>query len=352
LVVAHDFAQEDSQLAGGLCCYDGFEYLVTHSRLLTPVISGKAGHNMTGRTVRIFLADGTSRGVMIAEIINWTGQVTVAARTQLAKLADREAVRRTGVYVLSGESPDDLNRDIVYIGESDNVWKRLARHERDADRDFWQRTAIITSKDENLTKAHVRYLESRLIQIASQAQRAKLTNGTAPETPPLPESDIADMEYFLAQVQILLPVLGFSFVTPRPTPSQKEAVREEAQEPVPIFEMRSVGTVAFAQEIDDEFVVLEDSTVRKETTSSIGDPYQQIRERLVANGKLIDMRKDYWKFTEDVPFNSPSAAATIIAGATRNGRTEWKVKGTNQTYAQWYEAQIAKAEAAAASEQN
>ena len=324
--------------------------LVTHSRLLTPVISGKAGHNMTGRTVRIFLADGTSRGVMIAEIINWTGQVTVAARTQLAKLADREAVRRTGVYVLSGESPDDLNRDVVYIGESDNVWKRLARHEKDADRDFWQRTAIITSKDENLTKAHVRYLESRLIQIASQAQRAKLTNGTAPETPPLPESDVADMEYFLAQVQILLPVLGFSFFTPRPTPSHREVVTEKELQTTPVFEMHSVGTTAFAQEIDDEFVVLEGSTVRKETVPSIGETYIQRREQLVEDGKLVDAKKGYWQFTEDVPFGSPSTAAAVIVGANRNGRIEWKVKGTNQTYAQWYEAQIAKAEAAAANE--
>ncbi len=304
---------------------------------------------MTGRTVRIFLTDGTSRGVMIAEIINWTGQVTVAARTQLAKLADREAIHRTGVYVLSGESPDDLNRNIVYIGESDNVWKRLAQHEKDADRDFWQRTAIITSKDENLTKAHVRYLESRLIQIVSQAQRAKLTNGTAPETPPLPESDIADMEYFLAQVQILLPVLGFSFVIPRPTPSHKEIVTEEELQTTPIFEMHSVGTTAFAQEIDDEFVVLEGSTVRKKTVPSlVGDTYIQFREQLVADGKLVDAKKGYWRFTEDVPFGSPSTAANVILGANRNGRTVWKVKGTNQTYAQWYETQIAKAEKAAA----
>jgi hypothetical protein len=326
--------------------------VVTHSRLLTPATSGKAGHNMTGRTVRIFLADGTSRGVMIAEIINWTGQVTVAARTQLAKLADREAVRRTGVYVLSGESPDDLKRDIVYIGESDNVWKRLAQHEKDADRDFWQRTVVITNKVDSLTRSHVRYLKNRLIDIVSQSRSVKLINSTTLPELSLGEPDIADMEYFLTQVQILLSVLGFSFFTPRPTPTHREIVTEKELQTTPVFEMHSVGTTAFAQEIDDEFVVLEGSTVRKKTMPSTADIYVQIREQLVKDGKLIEAKQGYWKFAEDVPFNSPTMAAAIVVGSNRDGRIEWKVKGTNQTYAEWYEAQITKAEAAAASEQN
>ena len=104
----------------------------------------------------------------------------------------------------------------MYVGEGDNVLTRLTKHEGDEARDFWTRTVIVTSKDENLTKAHVRYLESRLIQIITQANRAVLDNGTAPLAPPLPEPDVADMEFFLAQVLLVLPVLGFAFTQPRP----------------------------------------------------------------------------------------------------------------------------------------
>ena len=67
---------------------------------------------------------------------------------------------------------------------------RLASHDKDEAKDFWTRTAVVISKDENLTKAHGRYLESRLIEMARAADRASLANGTSPEANPLPEPDV------------------------------------------------------------------------------------------------------------------------------------------------------------------
>ena len=156
-------------------------------------------------------------GVITAEIMNWTGAITVAPRSQLTDVAHRPEIKKTGVYILSGEDPNHPLKRTDCIGESDNVLKRLKQHSQDEKKEFWRRTVIITSKDSNLTKAHVRYLESRLIQVIKQAKRAILKNGTDPETPQLPEPDIADMEYFLEQIKILLPVLGFSFTTEPPT---------------------------------------------------------------------------------------------------------------------------------------
>ena len=75
-------------------------------------------------------------------------------------------------------------------------------------KDFWDRAIVLTSKDANLTKAHARYLESSFIALAQQARRSRLLNGTAPPLLPLPEADVSDMEYFIAQVKIILPVLG------------------------------------------------------------------------------------------------------------------------------------------------
>ena len=100
---------------------------------------------------------------------------------------------------------------MAYIGEGDDVSKRLYQHARPEDqggKDFWDRAIVITSKDTNLTKAHARYLESRFISLGLQANRAKLTNSTAPEPIVLPEADVSDMEYFIEQARIVLPVLG------------------------------------------------------------------------------------------------------------------------------------------------
>lgn len=300
---------------------------------------------MKGRTVKIYLVDGIPSGVMTAEIMNWTGKFTVAPRTQLADLAQRDELKRTGVYILAGQNPKDPAQEMVYIGESDNIWKRLIQHNNDSSKDFWGKTIIITSKDENLTKAHGRYLESRLIQIASQAQRAQVINGTNPEITSLPEPDIADMEYFLAQIQMILPVLGFTFAIPLP----KINIVQNPESPdsiSPVFHFNYAGSNAEAQEVNGEFIVFEGSTARKAHTNSLAESYIQIREKLLKEGKLVDSQNpDYWVFAQNVPFQSPSTAANIVGGASLNGRQHWKVKNTGESYAQWQDEQIKKAEA-------
>ena len=295
---------------------------------------------MSGRTVKIFLVDGIPGGIITAEIMNWTGKFMVTPRSRLADLAQRDELKRTGIYFLIGSSEDDPTQEIVYIGESDHIWSRLAKHNKE--KDFWEKTVIVTSKDENLTKAHTRYLESRLIQIVSKAKRAQVTNGTSPEVPGLPEPDIADMEYFLEQIQMILSVLGFSFANP--LPDLKSIHTETTKEVSPTFCMVYDGANALAQEINGEFVVLDGSTARKTHTNSLADSYTHTREKLVKDGILTDSDdQQYWVFTQSASFQSPSAAAMIVAGASANGRTQWKVQGSSQTYASWQEEQIEKA---------
>lgn len=299
---------------------------------------------MKGRTVKIYLVDGIPSGVLTAEIMNWTGKFTVAPRSQLVDLAKREELKRTGLYILSGQDPKDPTQEVVYIGESDNIWKRLAQHNGDKNKEFWSKTIVVTSKDENLTKAHVRYLESRLIQITIQAQRVKVVNGTNPEFPNLPEPDIADMEFFLEQIQMILPVLGFSFAIPLPQTTIHQTNDIDILAP-PVFTMTYASTTAIAQEINGEFIVFAGSTVRKNHTNSFGEAYQKIREKLLKEGKLKDSNdSNYWIFAQNVPFQSPSTAANIVSGASLNGRKHWKIKDSSITYAQWQDEQIKQAE--------
>jgi hypothetical protein len=293
---------------------------------------------MSGRTIRIYLVDGVPTGILIAEIINWTGKVIVCPRSQLDQLAGRPEARRTGVYLLIGADPESPARDRVYAGEGDNVFNRLRKHNTDPDKDFWTQTVLVISKDENLTKAHVRYLESRLITLTKLANRAALQNDTAPEPALLPEPDEADMEFFLGQVQMVLPVLGFAFTQQSPTaqPQPGSAVS-------PLFEMGPVGTSATAQEVDGQFLVLKNSTARKQGVES-WTSYRGLRDQLVAEGKLANSGQDgFLVFTEDVPFASPSAAAAVVFAGNQNGRKAWRVKDTNQTYQEWKEERLEEA---------
>jgi hypothetical protein len=155
---------------------------------------------------------GPPTGLITAEIVNWTGHVILAPRSRLPDLLQRKEPSRTGVYFLFGPDPSNPAQTLLYIGESENVGKRMAQHNKDNEKAFWERVCIITSKDQNITKGHGKYLESRLIEIAKEAGRAKLANGTAPEYGGLPEADLDDMEFFLEQIRVVLPVQGLDFL--------------------------------------------------------------------------------------------------------------------------------------------
>lgn len=298
----------------------------------------------SGKTIRIYLVDGDPIGLRTVELSNWSGKALVCQRSQLAALAKRSEARRTGVYMLVGPDPEHAGKDKVYVGEGDSVLDRLIAHDRDASKDFWTQVVLFISKDENLTKAHGRYLERALIDRAKAAGRAALANSNYPDTRLLPEPDVADMNYFLEQIQLLLPALGFTFLQPVPTAEQLLSASEN-DTVSPLFVMSPVGTNATAREYQGEFIVLKGSTARKEGIAS-WDSYRQLREQLVQEGALIPAADDrYYVFQRDVAFSSPSAAAAVVFAGNQNGKQVWRVKDTGQTYKDWKEAKLAAAEA-------
>jgi len=301
-----------------------------------------------GKLIRLFLVDGTPGGLLTAEIGNWTGHVVAAPRSDLAALLKRSEARRTGIYILLGDDPNSLGGTIAYIGEGDDVSERLRQHARPGDqggKDFWDRAIVLTSKDTNLTKAHARYLESRLITLAQQAHRVSLDNDRAPSPPPLPEADISDMEYFICQAKIVLPVLGVNLlraVATTPGAAQEgSGMTATLSVQSPIFELtlKKLGIEATAQEIDGEFTVFEGSTARSEWYGVEGqgyNGYKRLREKLKDDGTLAPTDDgSSLRFTRNQVFASPSAAAAVVTGRSANGRVEWKVRGTDLPYGSW-----------------
>lgn len=299
---------------------------------------------MSGKTIRLYLVDGSPTGILTAEIINWTGKVIVASRTQLGELAKRPELKRTGVYCLVGPDPEFPSRDRVYIGEGDNVLTRLVAHDKDEDKDFFTRVIIVISKDDNITKSHGRFLESRLISLCHVAGRASICNGTAPPCNLLPEPDVADMEYFLGQVKLIFPALGLNFLQPPPTfdvqTQATDLTNSTMMAESPKFVMKEGHLSAYGVQLDSQFVVLKGSPARKlghENWTS----YHKLRDQLVAEGKLVNCTQpDHYVFADNYAFDSPSAAAAVVAAGNRNGRTYWKVDSTGQTYAQWHDAKL------------
>lgn len=284
------------------------------------------------RTLKIYLIDGDPNGLRTVELSNWTGKGIASARTGLSRFAKRSEVEKTGIYVLWGESPDQINKKVVYVGEGDSIIKRVAQHDRDETKDYWTHVVGFVSKDENLTKAHVRYLESKLIADITRSGKAQLKNSTSPDFAKLPESDVSDMDEFYENIRVLLPLVGLNIL-------QQPGASEDIADQVTL-EMSPVGTNATAVVSGDEIIVQRGSTARLGGVSS-WTSYKGLRDQLVAEGKLVPKNDELYEFTTDVPFASPSAAAAVVFGGNQNGWIAWKVKGTNLTYKDWKEKELA-----------
>lgn len=271
---------------------------------------------MTSATIKLFLPRGDAKSLRTAEISNWTGKAIAAPRTELDLLLEREELEKAGVYILSGSNPQ-TNAPHAYTGEAEVIRDRLKQHRT---KEFWVSAIVFVSKDENLTKAHIRYLESRLLAEASQVKRFTLDQNQAGGSR-LPESDREDMEVFLQRIKQLLPVLGSDILAPIAQVASRGAAGG-------VLFCRHKGSIAKGQRTASGFVVFKGSTAVLEERPST-ESYSYVvaqRKQLVADGALV---KDgsFLLFTKDVEFSSPSGAAVVIHGGSANGLTAWKTEG-------------------------
>ena len=290
-----------------------------------------------GRSLRLYLVDGSASGIVTVEIGNWSGHILYSPRTRLEAALSRPEISRTGVYVLVGPDESDQGLKKIYIGEADELKSRISSHNKE--KDFWDRFVSISSKDMNLTKAHVKYLEGRLLDLAHDSAKAAIDNKTNPNFDKLPEADISDMESFLEEVRLALPVLGIDFFPSRRTSKEFPAQLDEPEGGIreavyfTLFNTKA-GIAARAVEIDGKFVVLEGSAGSlKERSSFLNHASKQLRDRLLSTGVLEKTSFDNFVLRKDVEFNSPSGASAFLFGTSRNGRTDWIVDGKTITYA-------------------
>jgi len=271
-----------------------------------------------GKSIRIYLADGTVTGIRHGEIVNWTGQAVMLPRKRFSELKDWEEASKPGIYILFGE--DDVSGEqMAYIGESENVYDRLRNH---VDRkEFWNEAILFTNKDENLTKAHAKYLESRLILFANNASRYTVENGTAPPLPKLPRGDRDAMDEFFENLRLLLGALGHKLLEP----VIEKNIEGETIETVNALNitMTRSGLTAKGQLTDEGVVVLPGSQATSNVRPSLSEGYRKLRQRLIDSG-VLELAGDDYIFTKEYLFSSPSAAGAMLCGQACNGREYWK----------------------------
>ena len=263
-----------------------------------------------GFSVRIFVPSGEPEGLRIIEKSNWTGQGLVFPRSLFAEVRHRKELNRTGVYILWGPSKSE-QLPCAYVGEGEVLLDRLVSHAKT--KDFWTHGIAFTSKDQNLNKAHIQYLEAQLLDLAAEVKRCELDNTNTPQPPSLSDADKADAELYLADILLCLPIVGVSFFEKPRGPTEKEQ---------DLF-LKSKWIQARGSEETGGFVVRSGSQAVKKELNSIHPAASNLRKVLLSQNLLVDDGTVY-RLVQDYVFNSPSNAACVLLGRASNGRTKWK----------------------------
>lgn len=275
-----------------------------------------------GKSVRIFLPDASVTGMRHAEILNRTGQAIACPRSRLEELKNWPETAKPGVYLLFEARLGD-SKPAAYIGESENVAERLLTHDRK--KDFWNDVVIFSSKDDNLNKSHIKYLESRLEALATSADRYKLDNGNTPTLSSLSRSEREAMEELLEDIRLVLGTLGYPILEPLVQKSSKlppSAPLAAGGSTDDELTFRVHKLVATGVQTDEGFVLRKGSTASKAHSDSLSAKLVKLRDQFIADGRLID-EGEHLRLSEDILISSSSYAAAIIAGTARSGPQSW-----------------------------
>ena len=270
-----------------------------------------------GKSIELFLANGTADSLIIAELSNWNGKAIKIPRIEISN-CNRDDFTQAGVYCLFCKEDD--GSDSVYIGEAENIKERLVQHIRDYQSEkekYYCNTAVIFI-GRDLNKALIRYLENRFVEIARSCNHYIILTKNTYKNTVIKESQIAAMEEFIDNVKILINALGYKVLDPllHSNPNDSTAVDD-------VLLYINKGTASAVGKITSEgFVVLKGATINeKMSVKSLAASVVKLREKYLLDGKVHNLST-----TEDILFSSSSAAADFILGYSVSGPKTWTDK--------------------------
>ena len=269
-----------------------------------------------GKSIELFLVNGTADSLIIAELSNWNGKAIKIPRIEISS-CNRDDITQAGVYFLFCKEDD--GSDSVYIGEAENVKDRLVQHLRDyqseKEKYYWSTAVVFIGRD--LNKALIRYLENRFVEIARASKRYLVLTKNTYRNTVMKESQIAVMEEFVDNVKILINALGYKVLEPF---AQVDPSNDTVDDKLLYITSGSVN--ATGKVTAEGFVVFAGATLNeKMSVRSLSAGMQKQRQKLFDSSKV-----NILVTTEDILFSSSSAAADFILGYSVSGPRTWKTK--------------------------
>lgn len=292
--------------------------------------------------ITVVLIDGDPDGRRSACFGNDLPKVYAFPKGQLGNVISE--ICKPGVYLIYGSDPQ-TGKSKVYIGESINAAERLSYHKGNSKepKEYWEDTAVLISQTDSLTKAHVGYIEAKLIAAALnninwEVGNDKLTSGKAPQAATLPLADTINMEHFVDQAKTLIRTLGcdlFKATTGHLVQEMMGASSDpSAFSPDFRFSGADFDAKAVVASVSGDWIVKAQSTAKLAASESLSNGIKQLRGQLQKAGKLKEVGGRL-VFQEDCLFKSASTAASLVCGSPKDGKNKaWKL-ADGTTYGEW-----------------
>lgn len=276
-----------------------------------------------GKSINLFLMDGSPTGRIKCTLANWTGVAYKIPRTELDKCKGRDDLSQSGVYFLFGTS-DQTGKNVVYIGQAglrkngEGILYRLQEHKRNPDKDYWTEAVVFTTSNNSFGPTEISYLENRFCALATESKRYEVKNGNDPTAGNITEEKESELEEFIDYAKIIIGTFGHKVFEPLVRNAPLTSLVNDTDSEEQLFYIRRSGADAKSKLTNEGIVVLAGSIIRKELVPSCRDHIKASRDE---NKENIDENSI---LLNDILFKSPSGASSFVLGAPTNGNIEWK----------------------------
>ncbi|MBQ2763619.1 MAG: GIY-YIG nuclease family protein [Firmicutes bacterium] len=261
---------------------------------------------MAGKTVNLFLKDGVLDGSVKATLNNWNGVIYSISRKNIEKgVFAANLENKCGIYFLFGHDDGDL-KESVYIGQAQDILKRIGQHIIDPQKKYWMNVVCFTTTDDSFGSTEICYLESRFIVLARECLNYKVQNEASPNIGNISEEKRLSLDEQIDFALMVLRLLGHA--------SFDKAKEECAGD----LEMLYQNSKAFARYDDGNFILCKGSQISPKLKKSCPKSILSLR------AQYADIIDENFVLIKDIFFSSSSAAASFVAGVSCSGPKCWK----------------------------
>lgn len=265
------------------------------------------------KTLTLQLIDGEPNGIKICRLAGSTLITVVIPRGLLAQAKKLPEIPKRGVYYLLDDNKGRLRR--VYAGQTVQGISRLDDH--CANKKWWNTAVMHLCPDTEFSLDVVSGLEGQMIGYISDHGSYASDNNVLPKpyVSPYEEAFIANLH---EDILFRMGVLGFDL----------DAADDGVGNDKPVFHTtrRHIDARGCYDPEAEKFTVFAGSQVDVDVVCGTKEkPHRKLEgQRFSLKGEgLLTQNNGVWRVACDVDFDSPSAAAVFVLGASQNGWVEW-----------------------------